>query len=181
MKKSYVVAIILAFISSAAVAQEGKEKDPYEWVVETYQFPADELSFGFTSRDRGALRAPSLPPADAGDEQIRDFIRKSNSIVSHYLETLGLALPKGALVIFDPETLTLTARLPRIAQSSVHFAARAFQDDAPKYIAIDQLIFEAPSAPMRGMVERAGKQANHQPLLAELKELVAGGTGRYPA
>ncbi len=184
MKRLHLIATLSALTcASAANANsagegDGEEKDPYEWVIETYPFPSDELSLGFTSRDRGALRAPALPAAGSDVEQIRDFLRTSNSITSHYLETAGLALPKGGMVIFDPGSLTLTARLPRIAHSSIHFTAKALQDRAPQFVAIDQTIFEAPSASVRSIIERAGGQADHRPLLEELEALVADGRGR---
>ncbi len=152
--------------------------DPYEWTIETYAFPADQLVHGFASPERGALRPPRLPAADATPEQIQDFIRISNSIVSHYLDEQGLGLPKGGLVIFDPESLTLAARLPRIAQSSILFTAEAFQEDAQKYLAFDFTMVEAPAAMLRSVAEKANEQANHHPLLEQMRSEVDEGRAK---
>jgi len=51
-----------------------------------------------------------MPGEDATEEEVQDFIKKSNSAVSHYLEQEGFALPEGVLVLYDPESNTLTAR-----------------------------------------------------------------------
>lgn len=154
---------------ASSLAQE--PLDPYEWTIETYSFPAYDLASGFTSPDRGALIAPPLPDDGASDQEIHNFIGKSSSIATHYLETLGLALPKGTLVIFDPESMTLAARLPRIAQSSVAFTAEAFREDASKYIAFDHVILEAPDSEIRTVISAAGKKAN---LRQEFEALMDG-------
>ncbi|MEM7146383.1 MAG: hypothetical protein AAF591_14705 [Verrucomicrobiota bacterium] len=174
------LAFLVAIFVSTLSAQEN-EVDPYEWTTETYQFPSHDLVVGFASTDRGALVAPPLPGAEATDEELREFIRKSSSIATHYLEINGLSLPKGALVIFDPESLTLAARLPRIAQSSVAFTADAFSSEAPRYLSFDQTIIEAPVADLRKAIAEAGKRADHTDLLEELERGVADGRGRIVA
>lgn len=177
------IGILLIGISLAAgpvVAQEAdpeEDRNPYEWTFETYEFPVYGLVGGFASPERGELKPPAYPGDDAGDEEMIEFLRKSNSIVSHYLELEGLALPKGSLVAFDPESLTLAARLPRISQSSVAFTAESLQNTVEKYIALRQLIFEAPGDVVRDMLEIADGIADHSGALEFIEGAVARGEG----
>lgn len=162
----------------AAQGDDPEEKpDPYEWTFETYEFPVHELVGGFASPERGALKPPPYPGDGASDDEMVEFLRKSNSVVSHYLEMEGLALPEGSLVAFDPETLTLAARLPRIAQSSVAFTAESLQNSVEKYIALRQLIFQAPGDVIRDMLEIADGVADHAEALQFLEDAEARGEG----
>lgn len=158
-----------------APAQADADLDPYEWVVETYQFPVDDLARGFASAERGALKAPRLPDADASDEEIREFMKKSSSVVTHYLEMAGLGLPKGSLVLFDPATSTITARLPRIAQASLHFTAEARTGLVEKYLEFIPHLIEAPAERVRAAVAKASKEPDHVDILNELLGEVEAG------
>ncbi len=170
-------ALCLCFASllGHGFGQEGDSPDPYQWVVGTYSFPSHQLATGFTSEERGALKAPVVPAEDASDEQIRDFMRKSNSVANHYLEMQGLSLPRGSLVLFDPESLTLAARAPAIAQSSIAFTAEALRSRAEKYVSLNQWIFAAPPEVLRDVVRRSQEKADHADLLRELEEAARGG------
>jgi len=161
--------LLVALAATTALSQE-ESLDPYEWTIETYAFPARELIFGFASEERGALRPPPLPGEDAGVEEIRAFIRQSSSVTVHYLETQGLSLPKGSLLVFDPESLTLAARLPRIAQSSVSFSADALTARVPKYLAFDHQVVEAPAKEMRALLAEHSGSADHTKFLRSLEE-----------
>ncbi|MDF1813559.1 MAG: hypothetical protein P1V20_15275 [Verrucomicrobiales bacterium] len=172
----FFIGLFLSIFS--ANSQEVDQPDPYEWVIESYQFPDNQLTYGFASPERGALVAPSLPANNAPEKEIEEFIRKSSSIVSHYLEIEGLALPKGSLVIFDPESLTLAARLPRIAQSSVAFTSEIRLDAIERYIGTYHSIYEAPSAMMRSIISRASENYDHTELVRELDKAVAENKAR---
>ncbi len=159
MKRHHLFLFLVILVSSfrfgfAQVAEKEAVINSYEWTFVTYQFPAIDLVGGFASPERGSLRPPSVPDQNADDKTIQDFIKKSSSITSHFLELKGLSLPKGGLLIFDPESLTLSARLPRISQSSVQFTALSYQDVAEKYLSLSLNIFEAPSALVRGWSTR---------------------------
>ncbi|MDF1851452.1 MAG: hypothetical protein P1U85_11505 [Verrucomicrobiales bacterium] len=167
----------IAFPASVSAQQEEakEELDPYEWVIETYSFPAYELIGGFASEERGALKPPALPDSDASEEEIQDFIKKSNSVVSHYLEMQGLSFPKGSLILFDPESLTLTARLPRIAQSSVAFTSDAYLSNIEMIVELQPIIIEAPADTLREKLEKISGVSDHSEILTELEGLVAQG------
>ena len=142
--------------------------DPYEWVTQSYSFPASSLIWGFASEKRGELRAPSMPGEEATDEEVQNFIKKSNSVVSHYLEQEGFALPEGVLVLYDPESNTLTARAPRIVQGSLSFVSEDFQASSEKYILIEVESLEGVTEAVQEMAGRAGEMADHPDLRNEL-------------
>lgn len=154
---------------------EVPDPNPTEWVIETYPFPGNELARGYSSTERGTLVVPKAPKENASEKEIEDFIRSSNSVVSHYLKSKGLLLPTGGLVVFDPDTLTLTARLPRIFQRSIAFTSEDYLSSIEKYIGMEKIIIEAPVDLMRGIVKRAGQNSDHTPLLVELEKAVEEG------
>ncbi|MEM7012289.1 MAG: hypothetical protein AAF585_12470 [Verrucomicrobiota bacterium] len=175
MRFRMVVTLGVALLVGVAQAQDADDDvDPNEWVIESYQFPSHELTGGYTSPNRGFLKCPQLPDPDAEDEAVQDFIRQSNSIVSHYFEIQGVTYPVGALFVFDPESTTLAARLPRRAHSTVLFAAESAQSDAPKYVPFDVTIFETSATKMRDVIEQARQTPEHRQLLDELVDLAEG-------
>jgi hypothetical protein len=171
-----IAACSLPFLSLPLTAQEAAAPDPYEWIVEIYPFPADELVRGFATEERGALSAPELPAADANDEATLDFLRKSNSVVAHYLKQQGLALPEGSVVVFDPVSLTLAARAPRITQSSIRFTSASFREHIESFIELNTVLLEGDGATIRQQLARAGETADHADLLKNLEDAVAQGT-----
>jgi hypothetical protein len=176
------VARSLLFLSVCAPGLwAGDKPDPYEWVIESYSLPDSALADGFTSPERGELRAPAMPADGATDEEIGRFLRRSHSIAAHYLETVGLALPKGALLAFDPESGTLAARAPRITQSSLAFYAASCQQGTPSILVLEPVIVEAPGQAVRELLRRAGKQVDHRDLLDELEGAAGGGGARVVA
>ncbi len=157
-------------------AQEEIEVDPYEWIIETYSFPAHELVRGFATEERGALVAPEIPEADMTEEEMLEFLRKSNSVVSHYLKEQGLALPEGSVVIFDPVSLSLAARVPQITQSSISFTSAAFREGTATFVELHTVLLEGEADTVREQLKRAGELADHSDLLAELETAVPQGS-----
>lgn len=155
---------------AAQPVDAAEQPDPYEWVTQSYSFPCFELLRGFTSKDRGELRHPRLPAEDADDEEVLKFVKESNSITSHFLDMQGMSLPDGVLVVFDPDSLTLTARAPRLMQSSIGFLADTYQSSAEKYLVLEASILEAPAAAVQSVVEKAASTSDHSPLKAELEQ-----------
>ncbi len=170
------VACTLPTVFLPLVAQDAAALDPYEWIIETYPFPGEELVRGFATEERGALTAPKMPAPDATDEATLDFLRKSNSIVAHYLKQQGLALPEGSVVVFDPVSLTLAARAPRITQSSIGFTSAAFREHIETFIELNTVVLEGEGATIREQLARAGEAADHADLLKNLEAAVAQGT-----
>ncbi|MEO0415082.1 MAG: hypothetical protein AAF226_09040, partial [Verrucomicrobiota bacterium] len=161
------------FAASMAIAQD-ELPDPYEWITETYSFPSD-LKRGFVSEERGELIPPSLPEANASDEEIKAFLKSSNSILSHYLKNGGLNIPKGCFIVYDPETYTLTARAPRIAQSSIRNMAKSAEDTAPKYIAASFIVVEGEAELFRSVASRASALHDHTELYGEIENAIEAG------
>lgn len=170
--------LLLALSIPSAKAQEPDDTDPYEWVIESYEFPSDELAGGFASEERGELRAPPLPPGNATEEEIEDFIKKSSSVVTHYLEMQGLSLPKGSLVLYDAESMTLTGRLPRIAHASVAFTAEAYSQYFDTFLSLDPVLVEAPAPLLRSIVSRLHEKGDHSELVEEIEAEIDAGNAK---
>lgn len=102
-------------------------------------------------------------------------MKKNSSVVTHYLESVGLGLPKGSLVLFDPETSTITARLPRIAQASLHFTTEASSGLVEKYVELIPHLIEAPAERIRAAVARASEEPDHVDILNQLLDEVEAG------
>lgn len=166
------LALPLALFAQEVEDKAAKEKDPYEWTYELFSFPSNELGLGFTSPERGALKPPRYPGDDASDEVMLDYLKKSNSIVTHYLELEGLSLPKGALVVFDYDSLTVATRLPRIAQSSMAFTSDSLQSGVSKYLSIRHRLFEAPGDKIREAIAKADGKGDHTEALDYLLQAV---------
>lgn len=171
MKAQLFLFSIVALIWTPLQSQEDAQgqPDPNEWTIETYRFPADELIHGFATAERGSLKAPTMPDPDADQEAVDEFIQKSSSITIHFLENEGLALPKGSLVIFDPESQSLTARLPRIAHSSVAFVSDALVRSAESYLVFDFTLLQAPASLLREAASEANDSIDHGEILSQLE------------
>lgn len=156
-------------------AQEEVELDPYEWVTETYSFPVSALVHGFATEERGALRAPTIPEGNLTEEETLAFLRKSNSVVSHYLKEQGLALPEGSVVVFDPVSLSLAARAPRITQSSINFTSGSFRQGTESFIELNTVLLEGEAKTIRAQLPKAGETADHAEILTQLEKSVQGG------
>ena len=155
--------------TAAQKKAEPKAPDPYEWTTESYSFPCFELLQGFTSKDRGELRHPKIPAANAPAEEILNYVKKSNSITSHFLDLQGMSLPEGVVVLFEPDSLTLTARAPRLIQGSIAFLAENYQASAEKYLVLEAHILEAPVTAVRSALEKSLQSPDHSALKIELE------------
>ncbi len=161
---------------------EAGDESIYEWVIESHSFPNEELVSGFTSEERGELRAPRPPAEDADAGEWVEFIRRSHSVVAHYLESLGFALPEGALVVYDPDTSTLVARLPRMTQWSIALLARNyFQDSVAANVRLELAVVEASAGRIRGAMESATETRDHTEILAGLKQAAGRNEARVVA
>lgn len=169
-------ASVFASTTLPLLAQDDAQPDPYEWVVETYSFPAHELVQGFASEERGSLTAPKFPEGDLTEDGTIDFLRKSHSIVTHYLKKQGLALPEGTVVVFDPESLSLAARAPRITQQSIHFTSAAYRAGVPTFLELNTVLLEGEAATIRGQLALAGETPDHSGILQRLEAAVPAGT-----
>lgn len=168
--------LILQFAVAADLnSQDEVKEDPYEWVVEVYAFPAYDLVRGFATEERGSLKAPVFPGGEITDEVALDFVRKSNSVVSHYLKKQGVALPQGSVVIYDPATFTLSVRAPRIAQKSIAFASADLRRNFETYLEMNTVLLEGKGSLIREQLSRAGDTADHSDLLAKLEAAVPNG------
>jgi hypothetical protein len=170
MRAVLVLVLLFPFLISA-VAQE---KDPLagrdEWSIVSYSFPTPALVQGFTSRERGQLRAPSLPVEGASVEAQDAFLKKSHQIVGHFLEQEGVSLPEGSLVTFDAESMTLVARVPGLTHWSLRTMAESLEDEIAQFITLQGVLLETPSKPLLDLIPKATSLLDHAEILAALKQ-----------
>ncbi len=56
--------LFFAVLAAPLPAQDAAQPDPYEWILESYPFPAQMLVHGFASEERGSLAAPPFPEGE---------------------------------------------------------------------------------------------------------------------
>jgi len=165
--------LLLVFVTVPLVAQE-EESDPLsdrnKWSTVSYSFPSNPLANGFTSRERGRLIAPELPAEEASDEEVDDFLKRSHQTVAHFLENEGITLPEGSLVTFDPESMTLVARVPGLTHWSIQAMAHGLVSNIEQFIAMKGTMLDLPAAQVSEFTSEATPLLDHSELLAELKE-----------
>jgi hypothetical protein len=113
-----VVFLCIAAFSSAAETP-AKDGDPYQFSIRVYRLPAQELREAFVSRDKGKLRAPSLPPGSASTGELEAFLKRDHEVIKEYLALKGIVLPPGSLACYDPDSQTLALRAMAVVHSMV--------------------------------------------------------------
>lgn len=173
--------LAFALCSVTAAAQEAKPTvpSPNDWAVRVYRFPADELRMGFVSRERGQIKAPAMPPADASQEQILQFIKSSNDVVAQYLELQGIPLLKGSLAVLDPEHDVLAVRTVNDTHNIITELANAFLRRVPRYLSFHMHLMEADPVVMAQLVKDAPQNADQTPLWERIKALADQGQAKH--
>ena len=161
----------LALASTPCLAQVApvKATDPYAFTTRSYRLPADELSLGFVSKDRGKLRAPALPPASAGSGEMEAFLKTSHEVVRDFLELQGITLPGGSLACYDPASSTLVLRAMNMVHDLIVPFADAVRRQVPKHVAWSLDILEAPAADVRAAVKELTGQTDHRAVYEKLQ------------
>lgn len=188
MKPSYVVpALWAAFLVASLPAQQPTQSSagaaqgataPDTWATKTYRFPSDELGTGFVSRDKGQLRAPKLPKANATEAEVADFLKKSDAIVSLYLKDQGISLPEGSVVAYDSANQTLVIRTSGKAHEQIGAWATTLVNRVATTLTFATYLIEAEATEVRKLVNEAGGKGDHSAQLARLRTLVGEGRGR---
>lgn len=188
MKPSYVIpALWAAFLVAGLPAQQSPQSStgvaqgalaPDTWTTKTYRFPSDELGAGFVSRDKGQLKAPKLPKANATEAEVADFLKKSDAIVSLYLKDQGISLPEGSVVAYDSGNQTLVIRTSGKAHEQIGAWATTLINQVPASLTFATYLIEAEATEVRKLVNEAGGKGDHSAQLAKLKALVGEGKGR---
>jgi hypothetical protein len=191
MKPPYVVpALWAAFAVAILPAQQPPQSPagvaqgllatvaPDTWSTKTYRFPSDDLGTGFVSRDKGQLRAPKLPKANATEAEVADFLKKSDAIVSLYLKDQGIPLPEGSVVAYDSANQTLVIRTSGKAHEQIGTWATTLVNRVATTLTFATYLIEAEASEVRKIVNEAGGKGDHSAQLARLKALVGEGKGR---
>ena len=156
-------AVIFGALSALTGAQENVAlaAAPNAFSIRVYRMPADVLSAGFPSNERGELRAPELPDLNAGKEEIETFLKRSHDVMKEYLGQQYITLPKGSLACYDPVSGTLALRTPDIIHEMVAPFASALEHSLTKDVAWTLSILETKSALARAAMKEAAGRADH--------------------
>lgn len=173
----------LCFAVAAALPAQEKAKPAQdaqgEWSVRVYRYPASELLGGFVSSEHGQLTAPALPAANASEEEIVKFIRRSHFVVDQHLKKAGMTLPPGSLAVFDPRNKTLALRSTGLTHERMAALAAEAERAMPKLVSINVQIIEADKAVVNEAAKLVKAQANHAEAWAMLDALVSEKKASY--
>ncbi|WP_395737754.1 hypothetical protein [Prosthecobacter sp.] len=150
-----------------------------EWSLRVYRYPASELLGGFVSSEQGQLTAPAMPPANANEEEVAKFIRRSHFVLDQHLKIAGVTLPPGSLAVFDPKNKTLALRSTGLTHERVAALAAEAERMMPKLISINVQILEAEAATVNEAVKQVKAQADHAAAWSALDALVSQKKASY--
>lgn len=164
----------------AVMAQEKSPEtpDPKAWSLRVYRFPSDQLSQGFVTRDKGQLRAPAMPAANASEKETIAFLKKSTDIVSAHLTEQGVIIPNGTLFAYDRTSMMLAVRTNAVTHDTIAAFSEQMIGGIPQYIAFNLRLLEADADVIRTAVKDASVSANHSSILARLEALADQGQAR---
>ncbi len=154
----------------AAQDKTAKGADPYAFSIKLYRMPADDLATGFVSKERGTLRAPTMPPASASGAEQEVFLKRSHEVMQEYLSQQGIVLPKGSLACYDPASETLALRAMTVVHDMVGPFVTTAQQTAPASLNWAADIVEAPAAAVRAAMKEAEGKADHSAVFEHLAD-----------
>jgi hypothetical protein len=162
-----------------AIAAKPSQEAQGEWSIEVYRYPASELLGGFVSSEQGQLTAPPLPAANASQEEVVKFLRRSNFVIDQHLKMKGVTLPAGSLAAFDPKNKTLALRSTQLAHERMAALASEEVRVMPMLINFNVQIIEAEAAAVHEAVKQVKAQAEHAAAWTLLDALVTQKKARY--
>lgn len=167
------ISLYFAAVQPLAAQVKPAQNPEGEWSLKVYRYPSSELLGGFVSNEQGQLTAPALPAANANEEEIAKFMRRSHFVVDQHLKIMGVTLPPGSLALFDPKNKTLALRSTGLAHERMTALASEVERAMPKLVSINAQIVEAESSVVNEAVKQVKTQADHSAALAALDALVS--------
>ena len=170
---------------TATLASQAQEKaktsqaEEGAWSLRVYRYPSSELLGGFVSSEQGQLTAPSLPPANASEEDIAKFIRRSHFVLDQHLKMNGITLPPGSLAVFDPKNKTLALRSTGLTHERMTALAAEVERAMPKLVSTNVQIIEADASAVNEAVKQVKTQADHTAAWTALDALVSQKKASY--
>jgi len=165
-------------LSAQQKAKPGKEAQG-EWSIHVYRYPSSELIGGFVSSEQGQLTPPALPAANANEEEIAKFLKRSNFVLDQHLKMKGMTLPPGSLAAFDPKNKTLALRSTHLAHERMAALAAEAERAMPKLVSINVQIIEAETTAVNEAVKQVKTQADHAAAWTALDALVSQKKASY--
>jgi hypothetical protein len=169
--------LLAAVLVSTLNAQEGKNA----WSIKTYRLPDPGLVGGFISSEHGQLKAPPMPAADAKEEAIIEFVKKSHFAVRDRLTAEGITLPPGTLTAFDPANKTVAVRTTQDTHDRISALATRVERELSKFVVCHLEIIEADAAEVRTAVTKAMTKADHRDAWEALDALIPANKARVAA
>ncbi|MEZ0275806.1 MAG: hypothetical protein ACAH88_12945, partial [Roseimicrobium sp.] len=163
----------------APAASPAQQPDPNAWTVKVYRYPSETLVDGFLVRERGQLAAPLMPAADAKEEDILTFLRRSSDVITQHLRFETVLLPKGSLAAFDPANYTLVVRTTNAMHERIASMAATYASRLPLYLTFGIRVMEADGAVLREEVKKCATLADHAATVKRLEALAAEGKAKY--
>lgn len=165
--------------AAASDSSVNASPDPNAWSIHTYRFPTDDLIIGFVSRERGQLRAPAMPAANASQADIEKFLRQSNEVMHQYLSTeAAIPLVPGSFAVYDRGNKTLAVRTLNSTHELLVNFAQVLNQRVSQYLSFNAHLVETDAATLRAMLKEASVQAEHRALWAHMQELISQGKAR---
>ena len=162
----------LFFFLAALVAHLSAQEGQNPWSIQTYRFPDAELIGGYISSEHGQLKAPPMPAADAKDEAVLEFLKKSNFAFRNRLIMEGIMLPPGTLTAFDPGNKTVAVRATKDVHERISALATRIERELSKIVVSNLEILEADAAKVREAAQKVTTKANHQAAWEMLDALI---------
>ena len=158
-------------LSHLGQAQEKSSANsaPYVFSTKVYQLPSDELKVGFVSEEKGELKAPALPPANASNGELEIFLKRSHEVIKEFFDQQSLSLPASSLACYDPASSTLALRADSASHDLVKQVLDGYLNWVPKYITWTIEIVEAPDSYARASIHEASTISNHHAILESLR------------
>lgn len=169
----------LAFLSCSPLLFSQPATQPETWTVKVYRYPGDALIGGFVSSEHGQLTPPALPAANAKEEDILAFLKRSHFVVGQHMIAAGITLPPGSLAAFDPQNKTLALRSTSLAHERVTALAAQMERNMPRQVSFNVQIIEADGATVREAVKSIAALADHATAFTLLDGLVSQGKANY--
>lgn len=153
-----------ALLLACSMAADGAES----FSVKQYRWPP-VLSY-LSPGDDGAAAQPAtdLPPEDASEAVMIDFMRRSNGFVCFVLEEAGAVLPEGTLAVLDPDSGTMAIRVTDSIHEQIDYYMNDLQRDLPRNIPWSLEVVEAPGSEVRKMLGETHRVRNHEGFQAQL-------------
>lgn len=168
---SYAILSTLAWIAGGLSAKDAPSPNPGDWSIRTYW-----IDFNHALQWRQTF---SVPPPDAPQAQIVDFIRTATATIGPEMQKAGALVPGGTLIAADPSTGLVSVRTTEEA----HEFWRALDNESyspfPSLIHCRLDLVEVREALASDLLNRSLASPEPWPILDELSKAESRNEARW--